>query len=68
MFGFKKLYENKPKTTDPSPVPIKITPFTYIFFPGKYLLHSTMGIMKFNPETKPNTTPYKAMKAPKVST
>lgn len=52
-----KLYENCPKITGPSPVPAKIIPLTYNFFPGKYLLHWLTGIIKVIPMISPKRIP-----------
>jgi hypothetical protein len=64
LLGFRNEYENNPKTNEPNPVPVSTTPLTYIFLPGKYLLHSTTGIIKLNPLTNPKSTPYTIINPP----
>lgn len=34
-------------------------PLTYIFMPGKYLLHSTTGTMNTIPTSRPNSRQYR---------
>lgn len=48
---------------EPSPVPVRITPFTCILLPSIYLLHSISGIKKVRPARHPIPIPNTNTKA-----